>query len=405
MLRIRHILLFVIALHMSTASNAQWSAVEFGGMAGNMLDIYPGMPKHDLQKSSFGVLRWGGMNPYRELYGYPEQGLMLSFHDLGNQDVLGYATGLQYQLSFNKYFTRRWRGFSRLNIGAVHVSKPYHYIDNPDNNVFGSRFSALITASAGIRYKFIQSAITLQASYWHSSNAHTVLPNVGMNTPMVMLGFERFFWLEDIGVMDTTHRPFSLPAQFGAIIRFGYGLNEAGGTVRPTNGDQYNKYLVSAGVSYRYKTIHRLSLTLEGYHDQTYALWNETMQWNQDRPFLGSSALMLMLGHEYIYGNIGLVIQGGVNIYNPTLGRLIGEVEQPTFSNKMKRYVPGRFALRYYITKDEHYFSNFFVQIAVKSNTGQADFMEIGLGTILSERQAEKTGSYRLKFPYIGRRR
>lgn len=369
---------------------AQLSAIEVGAMTGNMLDIYPGMPTHRLQKSAFGVIRWGMQSPYRALYENPEHGVIASFHDLGNPSVLGYGIGLQYQVSFNQYLSKRWETFERINVGGIIVTQPYHYIDNPANIVFGSYGSALISASAGVRYKFRQKAITIQASYWHSSNAHTSLPNVGMNTPMLMLGFERFFWIEDAYVFDSTHASFQLSPQWGIIARVGLGRNEAGGTVRPTNGSKYHKQLLALGAGYRFKTIHRLSFTLEAYHDETYALWNETMQWSQNRRFLGASVLMFMVGHEFIYGHFGLVIQAGVNLYNPTLGKLIGEVERPTFSNQLKRYVPGRFALRYYVNKDENSLGSIFLQAAVKSNMGQADFLELGVGTIISGRQVEK---------------
>jgi hypothetical protein len=359
-------------------------------MAGNMLDIYPNIPKHRTQQSAFLNLRWGKTNPYRELYGNPEHGIILSFHELGNRRVFGQAVGLQYQVSFNQYLSRRWRTFQRINYGGLWVNRPYHFIDNPENIVFGSPFSSMITVSAGVRYKVHQHAVALQASYWHSSNAHTVLPNVGMNTPMLMLSFERFFYIEDIYIIDTNHRRFQLAPQFGLQLYGALGLNEAGGTIRPTNGAKYNKYLLSLGGSYRYKTIHRVSLTLDAYYDEAYALWNETMQWSSDRPVLGASAVMLLLGHEFIYDRFGLVIQGGVNVYNPTLGQLIGKVESPSTSNRIKRYVPGRFALRYYVNKDEHNDGSLFIQIAVKSNMGQADFMEIGIGSIISRRQVQR---------------
>ena len=383
---------FLGALLFSMSLSAQfpWTTAEVGVMGGQILDIYPNMPATSLQRCAFGAVRWGGDSPYRELYGYPEHGVILSFQDLGNPSTLGYGIGLQYQVGFEKYISKRFRWTTRINVGGIYATRPYHFIDNPENIIFGSPFSALISASTGARYKFRQLALSAHVSYWHSSNAHTVLPNVGMNTPMLMLGLERFFYIEDVFVVDTTHHPYSLPPQWGLIIRGGFGINEAGGTIRPTNGSKYNQRLLAIGASYRYKTIHRLSFTLEGYHDEAYDLWNETMQWSQDSPFLGASALMFMVGHEYLYGHFGLVIQAGVNLHNPTLDHLIGEVEQDNFSNRLKARVPGRFALRYYVNKDEYNLGSLYVQAAVKSNMGQADFLELGIGTIISGRQLDK---------------
>ncbi len=380
------VIIVLLLLMNKGQAQSNFSGVEVGGLAGQMLDIYPNMPQHDLQRGGFMSLRCGGKSPYRELYNNVESGIQASFHDLGNPSVLGYGIGIQYQATFNQYITRRIRSFQRFNVGGIYVTKPYDYLNNQSNNVFGSDVSALLSVSAGVRYKFRQNAIALQASYWHSSNAHTVLPNVGMNVPMVMLSIEKFFHIEDIYIMEEKE-PFSIDSRFGLMLYGAMGFNEAGGTVRPTNGNTYRKQLAGIGATYRFRTIHRVSLSLEGYHDDAYALWNNSMEWANSKDNLASSALMLILGHEFIFGHFGWIVNAGVNLYNPTLDRIVNEVEQRNFSSLSKRYVPGRFAVRYYFNKSEKHLGAAFVQLGVKSNLGQADFMEIGIGCLISKKQ------------------
>jgi hypothetical protein len=379
------IIVLLLLLH-TGQSQSIWSGIEIGGLAGNMLDIYPSMPPHSIHRGAFMSLRWGGKSAYRELYNNVESGIQASFHDLGNPSVLGYGIGLQYQATFNQYITRRIRSFQRFNVGGIYVTEPYDYLNNTANNVFSSDVSALLSVSAGLRYKFRQNAIALQASYWHSSNAHTVLPNVGMNVPMLMLSLEKFFYKEDIYVLEEKE-PFKIDNRIGLLLYGVLGFNEAGGTVRPTNGNTYRKQLASIGATYRFRTIHRVSLSLEGYHDDAYALWNNAMEWTESKDYFASTALMLMMGHEFIFGHFGWIINGGVNLYNPTLDRIINEVEQRNFSSISKRYVPGRFAVRYYFNKSENNLGAAFVQLGVKSNLGQADFMEIGIGCLISKKQ------------------
>lgn len=376
------LLFLLLAAHLQ----AQVKSLEMGSMAGNMLDIYPDMPSHRLQRGAFVSLRWNGKSEYRTLYSNVESGIQASVHDLGNQTVLGYGLGLQYQAAFNQYISSRIQSFQRINVGGIFVTQPYHYLTNPSNNVFGSNVSALLSVSAGMRYIFKQNALALQASYWHSSNAHTVLPNIGMNVPMLMLSFERNFFTDDVS-QSNEKEPLRIDPRIGLILYGALGVNEAGGTVRPTNGNSYTKQLAGIGVSYRFKTIHRVSLSLEGYHDKAYELWNNAMEWTDPNNKLQSSALMLLLGHEFIFGHFGWIINGGINLYNPTLNRIINEAEQRNFSSVSKRYVPGKFAVRYYINKSENHSGAAFIQLGVKSNLGQADFMEIGFGCLISKKQ------------------
>jgi hypothetical protein len=111
------------------------------------------------------------------------------------------------------------------------------------------------------------------------------------------------------------------------------------------------------------------------------------MEWSDGNGILESSAVMLMVGHEFIYGRFGWIVNAGVNLYNPTLDRIINEVEQRSFSSVSKRYVPGRFAVRYYFNLPENSMAGTFIQLGVKSNLGQADFMEIGVGCLISKKQ------------------
>lgn len=370
--------------------HAQLNAIESGIGIGKILNIYPNMPLQKQQSLAYLTFRFRNSDNYQALYGMPQHGARLCVHNLGNQQQLGWGIGLQYQAAFEQKIGRHWRTIQSFAVGGIYVTKPYHPINNTSNIVFGSHFSALISALAGLKYELRRTFISVEASFWHSSNAHTVLPNVGMNTPIASLAFGYRIGKNYHDKADTNKLNFKLPNKWSAVVFGAWGLNEAGGTVRPTNGDTYQKYLGAIGIAYRMNTIHRFTFSIEGYYDQTYALWNEVMEWKNSTPRVQASVMMLMAGHEFIYGRFGLIVQAGLNVYNPTLNRLIGEVEQPTTMNRIKRYVPGRFAARYYLNQHENSLASCFMQVAVKSNLGQADFFEAGLGVLISGHQAKK---------------
>jgi len=354
------------------------------GLTGKMLDIYPSFPDRGVHYGTqINLKRWK-QTAYQKAYGFPEQGLAFSFHDFGNPNVLGYGIGLQYQLTFLQQLSSKWSLTEAVQFGGVYNSHPYHIIDNPQNIVLGTHFSALMTAQVGMRYQINpQWYANINGGLWHSSNGHTGLPNVGMNS--LLLGFGVGYGLQ--APSSSTSDSLNLANKWGFILLGSYGINEAGGTTRPTNGGLYSKQLIGIGATYRFRNIHRLSLTLEGYYDQTYQLWNKSQEWNNYGTFIDASAVMLMLGHEFIYGHFGLLINAGINLYNPTLKRIEDLKDNPSLSGQTKHLFPGRFAIRYYPWLPENHTHAPFVQAGIKSNLGQADFLELGIGWLISAPQ------------------
>ncbi|GAB5539952.1 MAG: hypothetical protein Salg2KO_20550 [Salibacteraceae bacterium] len=357
--------------------------VEGGVFGGKMLNIYPNFPTTKWHSGIFIAWRHWAPSVPNEQFGKPQTGFILSYHNMGNQAVLGIGLGAQYEIAWRQNLSSRIYVQERFRPGVLFANKPYDSNSNPKNIVIGSHLSALMGVSFGIGYRVSKGVrLNLDCSVWHSSNGHTALPNVGMNSPLMSISFSYSIPTKETNEvkLDIRHDSSSVQLVLGAAI----GFNEAGGTVRPVNTGLYQKYLTSIGVGYRFRDIHRVTAALEGYFDQTYSLWNQSQEWPDGSDRIRSSALMLMLGHEFIYQRWGLIINGGVNIYNPTLNDLVGQVERKNTANTIKRYVPGRFAIRYYLQHPWRSNSSPYVQAGIKSNFGQADFLEFGLGWVIS---------------------
>lgn len=384
-------LLLASILTTGKALSQRTSLIEISqsALAGQVLNIYSNFPDRGLYYGSSFSYRSLKSTPASEAFYRPKTGFCLSYGDLGNRQVLGYGIGLQYEMHWTQetnsgiYFTQTFRP------GVTYNNRPFDVIDNPQNIVVGSHFSALMTLALGAGYSFSdQLHIGAEASIWHSSNGHTALPNVGMNAFLGSLSLVYRFSnddnLENHGQSDPIS---SIKNSLSPIIGIGYGVNEGGTTTRPVNGGYYSKQLITLGVGYRIKNIHRISIALEGYYDDYYWLLNSTQEWQPaSNRALGSTALMLMFGHEYIYNRLSLIINGGINLYNPTLGNQVGKIELATTGNTIKRYVPGRFAIRYYLRHPWKHENNWYVQAGIKSNFGQADFLEFGAGWVISNR-------------------
>ncbi|MEZ4721906.1 MAG: hypothetical protein R2813_08540 [Flavobacteriales bacterium] len=357
--------------------------LETSAFYGSILPIYPNFPSSDQHIVGQLALSLRKSSIANTEFGHPHSGIALSYHDFGNKKVFGYGLGLQYQITFEQSLTRKLSVIERFKPGVIYSSKPYHYINNTSNIVFGSHYTALMGISVGLNYRLAPKiSLLLEGSLWHASNGHTDLPNVGMNSPMV--GLTLRYQLSNSDTCSKPNKCLRYENKFGLIGFSTIGINQAGGTTRPVNGDYYQKYLGGLGVFWRTRSIHRWSLTMETYYDQTYRLWNETQEWASSNNIQESMAVMIMLGHEWLYQRWSLLINGGINIHNPTLDRIITRVESESIANTIKRYAPGRFAIRYYLSHPWKHESSAFVQAGIKSNFGQADFLEFGAGFVIS---------------------
>lgn len=360
------------------------SSLEVNGGAGKMLDIFVNFPQRSLHQQLSLNYSWQGSGAYAQAFGNHENQVRLSIHDFGNDTVLGRGVGLQYHLRLIKQL-KHIAGFMSFGFGGVYCTNAYDYLRNRNNIVLGSRVQALVSGELGLLLPLSRSwQLGVSASIWHSSNMHVQLPNVGLNTPMFNV-HAKYSWTHAAKANSVQQ----IKNQREWNVRYAWGLNEAGTTIRPTNGPKYNKYIAVIGYSYRFRTIHRLSIDIEAYYDQAYRMYNEIGQHELNHPRLQSSAVMLMIGHEFIYDHFGLVVHAGLNVYNPTINYLYREI----FSDggySLGQLIPLRMAARYYFLLPENNRVAPYLQFGVKSNFGLADYMELGLGFILPTRP--KTG-------------
>jgi hypothetical protein len=363
---------------------AQKKAIQLSFAQGKILDIYPNFPERKNHQIASLAYQWQNNSGYSARFGFAQNAINLSFHDFGNRAILGLGVGLQYELQLHQHLSKKLQLIERIGMGGIWNTKPYHYADNPENIVMGSHLAALVSVAFGLDYRLTPTLnLSAEGVFWHSSNMHARLPNVGMNTPSFRVGLAHAFKINDEKAIQIAK--LQLPNQWELQTRFALGFNEAGGTARPVNTPLYWKQLFSLGVAYRYKSIHRVSVNLETYYDGANRVWNEALERDLANPYLASSVVALMIGHEFIYGHFGFVVNAGLNLYNPTYNYLLSEVFDNLSRGGLKKYVPGRFAMRYYLNLPEKTTASSFIQFGVKSHFTQADFLEIGIGMIISK--------------------
>ena len=162
-------------------------------------------------------------------------------------------------------------------------------------------------------------------------------------------------------------------------MRLAFGLNRFGSEVGPSNGPYYQIYLASFYFDKRVSAINNVQFGIDTYYNSGYRLYLESQQPSElEANFVNSSVISIWIGNEFLIGRLGLILQVGYNLYNPFLKYFV-ELDESISS--AKAYIPGRFGVQYYLKDHFHGArSNAFIGIYVKSNMGQADFLEFSLG-------------------------
>lgn len=374
-------ILLILLLKLSVQISAQNQSVIVGGQLGNVLKIYSDFPE---SSNGYGIdaswIRQGDTNNIWEgLYHYPETGVVLNYTNFGNNDTLGSSIGLVYRFQLIQMFGDRWSLTEGMDLGVAYYNKPFNLIENPGNIAVGNSLSALVRLNFSIRYRITNSwNIYTGFIFHHASNGHTSLPNVGINIPMVQLGaVYSLDKSQSFYKVDKPNFEYSKKIQFN--MRFALGINRFGSEVGPSNGPYYPIYLTSLYLDKRVSGINKIQFGMDAYYNSGYREFLESQQPTElEANFVNSSVISIWIGNELLIGRAGIILQVGYNLYNPFLKYFIKQDES---ADQLKAYIPGRFGVQYYLKDHFHGArTNGFIGLYVKSNMGQADFLEFSIG-------------------------
>jgi hypothetical protein len=315
--------------------------------------------------------RWHGY------YNFPELTIQATYGSLGNKRELGNILGLAGGFRFNRNISASIKTFAEAHLGIARFNRPFDERNNPDNVTIGSDFTVLATADAGISWQKSRLKVLLKASILHCSNSHYSLPNVGINLPMISAGAG--YTLDHISAIDK--KVFTVEKKPRLNFRLALGLNEQGGSTGPVNGPKYAVYLAQVYINRHYNPVARWTTGLEAYYNSgTYTFISSQRYYTRDQ-HLKSSSLLWMLGHEFLFGHVGLVTQGGLYIYNPFGRDRYEDLDDREIRDYLKTFFTGRLGMQYYLfnTFDRRK-NNVFIGWYTKTNFGKADFLEFSAG-------------------------
>jgi hypothetical protein len=169
--------------------------------------------------------------------------------------------------------------------------------------------------------------------------------------------------------------------QTNVAVRIALGFNEQGDSQGPVNGPKYPIYLGGAYLTKKVSPVNKLKAGIEAWYNTGVYDYIVTQEFYEEKEKQRSCAVALMFGHEFLMGHFGVVTDVGLYLYNEFYQDKFKTVEDQSFREEIKGYIPARIGFQYYV-KDATVSlkNNFFAGLYIKSNVGQADFLETAIG-------------------------
>ncbi len=355
--------------------------------AGKVMPVYGEFPKTTFANAAEIHLGWqtNGSKVWHKMFNYPRLGLSLIYQELGNPKVMGQQISVVPTVYFRTGKKEDAKVFAefRYGLGLACFTRTYHAVDNPKNFGVSSAFTWQYTVGANLRWRVSQYInLNFGGVWYHASNAHTQLPNVGVNTFSAYVGLLVYPTgkIARVRFSDTT----GIDKRWHLNVRFGSGWHEMGHAFGPVGG---KKYPVYTGAIYTSRKLAKVITAKMGFMYRYYPLYREFLQ--REKVFdtklgLRSSAFIVFLGADFLLGHFAISLEAGVNLYKPAFKSFHDFYETGSkFSYITKQYLATRFGLNYYILDPyKHPRNNVFLGAYVSANSGQAEFLELNIGYV-----------------------
>ena len=364
-----------------TALLMLFSSLCLMGQIGKGLEIesllYLGRPvKHtpklffDINQNSIGAevnfkFQTYGKKPWHQLRGYPQFGIAFNYFKIGESAVLGESISLVPNLTIYILKKEKFNVNFQIGNGITYMTKHYDVIDNPTNNALGSAINSFV----GLKFNlsaYLTKNWTLVAStaFNHASNGASQLPNFGINIPAFGLGINykpNPLKSEDYITHDISNIP---ERRIGLNVFAHLGYREA----IVAGGPRYPVYSTSIAGTYNINKVNRFMLGIEYEYNKSIRAFGEHVEaFVDDRDARKrSSRTMLFVANEFLFGNIGILLQLGTYISpNAYL------IPFPVYT---------KLSTRYYLPAIGRLKTKFYVGVFLKSHKVNAEYIAFGAG-------------------------
>jgi hypothetical protein len=299
---------------------------------------------------------------FHQPFHYPWTGVALHYIPLGNPDELGSAIGVYPYINFPLgKRSRAFKAHMRLGYGIGYITKPFDPLENHKNVAIGSHFNACMSLRLNAMWRLNEANyLELGLGLTHFSNGASTLPNLGLNLPMVNIGFHhRVFGYLCTKTTDEYNQKIAHTKeilaernwQFNVLVVTGFN------DVDPPGGKRYGLLNVLSSAMRQTSRKHK---------------------WGGGIDIMYSDAIRHRLAMDTIYVSTVGNMQPGVKIaYELVVGRISFPIEFGAYIyTRYKNFMPvyNRFGVHYLV--NDHLILN----VSLKSHLARAEYFEYGAG-------------------------
>jgi hypothetical protein len=323
-----------------------------------------------------------GKKDWHAAHGFPSAGISVMHAQYGNQEILGQSLGVVPMMRFEKKHNRFMFSL-RAGLGIAWFNKPYDAIENPRNLVIGSRLANMSQLALTMHYQLTQQwTIHIGGSFTHCSGAHMTVPNIGANLPAIFVGMA--YHPHQTFISTPRHKTITRDKKTFIGFQMITGFHEFPGTIRPSDGPRYIVYGGGIQASKTFNNRGKVNTGINVHYYTAYADYIHSQELIGSNHFntLDPFNVVLFAGYEWTYGRVAFFLQGGINLYDPVL-RALNEVWDLPKHGWLHQYTANKIGYRIYrhrVQSNDRSNINPYLHVAVKSNGGTADFLEIALG-------------------------
>jgi len=304
-----------------------------------------------------------GKKAWEQRRNYPVVGFGITYTDYGIDSIFGKCVSIYPYLQLPILKGKRLEWTFRTGFGFGYITKHYERAPSWDtlNNAIGSHLNNYTVFATDVRLHVNKHwDVQIGGNFSHISNASIRTPNLGINFYGVHVGLRYF---------PVTSKPEKIVRKMAPLknrwlaqARIGIAFKE---NSQP-DGPLYPIYIVSAFASKRYRSKNKVFAGLDySYHNEIFAfLKNNEIDPGREKQHSWKSSVFI--GHEFLFGRVGIVLQLGVYLKQAYL------TNDPYYEK-----LGGNL---YLLQREKGVLKELNASVLLKTHQTQAEFAEFGLG-------------------------
>ncbi len=322
-----------------------------GSVANLKAHVYGGMLGFKFQTAN--------RKQWHRIYNKPAWGVDVLYLYYGNPNIVGSVYGLLPYIEF-PFFKKFGANFNlKVNWGLGYVTQPFDVVANTDNSAIGSRLNGSLCVHGIINIPLTsKSELNLVGGLTHFSNGNFKMPNLGINSPEIKIGYTRYLKIKKVeeelpNDMDTLRNSYLITGAFASKY----------------TDYIFPKRILVGSLQFKYLRTFSAKSKFGGGLDLFYDEGNFYVENRKGSASKGNTGkaieVAVKVGHELQFGRLALITDIAAYLYN---------------TNKVKGPVYQRIGLRGQITKQVGLYA------ALKVHFARADYFEWGVNYRINNR-------------------